>query len=302
MDQLLRELAGPGGSLAGGVAGGANPFRAFARRAALVITGLVHVSVLLLPRQHDEGGSGGGGAGSSSGSGAAAQAPAGKAGKGGGAGASGASSSRGGGGTGGGSGGDPAAELAAAGFPSDGSNLEEWQRVRSGSAAEARGCPARVAAARAETWLRAASRPSPRLLLLRGAHPADLPAQRAAAGPVRAGSNGHRRPGLDQLLPVHRVGRGRRGGGAAGERAAHPCSRAGGSRSGAGVPPLPPPLPPHAAAAARGAVRTAPAADTAAAACSPPPPQPPYPVSATAAYHAARVKQDALVTNDYAAQ
>lgn len=46
-----------------------------------------------------------------------------------------------------------------------------------------------------------------------------------------------------------------------------------------------------------------PAADTAA----PPPPcsvlaQPPHPVSATAAYHAARVKQDALVTNDYGSQ
>lgn len=143
MDQLLKELAGSGNG-----AGGSNPFKAFARRAALVITGLVHISVLLLPRQHDTEGGGSSGGGSAG----APAAGKGSGGKGGGASGSGAGSSRGpAGGAGGGSGGDPAAELAAAGFPSDGSNLEEWQRV---SWLDVGGCVGRGGECRGAGWRR----------------------------------------------------------------------------------------------------------------------------------------------------
>lgn len=120
MDQLLKELAGPGSSSGGTAAGGSNPFRAFARRAQLVITGLVHISVLLLPRQVEEPGRGAGSAGSGSIGGSAAKGGAGGR-------AVGAGSSRAA--AAGDAAEDTAAELAAAGFPADGSNLEEWQRV-----------------------------------------------------------------------------------------------------------------------------------------------------------------------------
>ena len=128
MDQLLKELAGSSAGGASATASGGNPFKAFARRAQLVITGLVHISVLLLPRQPEEGRGGGG----SGGGGASSSAACGGKGGGGGKGGVGAGSSRAAGGASGSSGGgsDPAAELAAAGFPSDGSNFEEWQRVR----------------------------------------------------------------------------------------------------------------------------------------------------------------------------
>lgn len=133
MDQLLKELAGSSAGGASAAASGGSPFKAFARRAQLVITGLVHISVLLLPRQPEDG-CGGGGSASGAGSSAAAGGKAAGGGKGG-AGGSGAGSSRAAGAGGSISGGsDPAAELAAAGFPSDGSNFEEWQRVRGGMA------------------------------------------------------------------------------------------------------------------------------------------------------------------------
>ncbi|KAI3431605.1 hypothetical protein D9Q98_004655 [Chlorella vulgaris] len=98
VDEMLTELSGPGVNGDGG-----SPFKAFARRAQMVITGLVHISVLLLPRQLDEAG-----ASSSSASKAA-----------GGSSASGSTGSA-----------NAAAELAAAGFPSDGSNFEDWQQVQ----------------------------------------------------------------------------------------------------------------------------------------------------------------------------
>lgn len=126
MDQLLKELAGAGSSGGGGsstTAGGGNPFKAFARRAQLVITGLVHISVLLLPRQLEEAGRGGSGAGagsSGSSSGSSAKGGAGGRATGGGKAAAAGDAAE-----------DTAAELAAAGFPADGSNLDEWQRVSS---------------------------------------------------------------------------------------------------------------------------------------------------------------------------
>ena len=132
VDQLLKELVGPGNGARG--AGGNNPFKAFARRAQLVITGLVHISVLLLPRQHDEaGGSSGGGGGSAAGAGPSGSGGGKAGGSGRGAGGLGAGSSKAGAAGGGSGGGDAATELAAAGFPADGSNFEEWQRVRTGS-------------------------------------------------------------------------------------------------------------------------------------------------------------------------
>lgn len=125
MDQLLKELAGPGSSSGGAAAGGSNPFKAFARRAQLVITGLVHISVLLLPRQMEEPGrgAGSGGAGASGGGSARGGASGRAAGAG-----SGRATAMGDAAE------DTAAELAAAGFPADGSNLEEWQRVSRGRA------------------------------------------------------------------------------------------------------------------------------------------------------------------------
>ena len=123
MDQLLKELASSSAGGASSTASGGNPFKAFARRAQLVITGLVHISVLLLPRQPEESCGGSGGAAGGKGAGSSK----------GGAGSAGAGSSRAGGASSSSGGAcDPAAELAAAGFPSDGSNYEEWQRVSAG--------------------------------------------------------------------------------------------------------------------------------------------------------------------------
>ncbi|KAL4438694.1 hypothetical protein ABPG77_006298 [Micractinium sp. CCAP 211/92] len=121
MDQLLKELAGPGSYSGGAAAGGSNPFKAFARRAQLVITGLVHISVLLLPRQMEESGrgAGSGGAGASGGGSARGGASGRAAGAGSGRATAAGDAAE-----------DTAAELAAAGFPADGSNLEEWQRVQ----------------------------------------------------------------------------------------------------------------------------------------------------------------------------
>ena len=124
MDQLLKDLAAPGGATAGDAA---SPFKAFARRAQLVITGLVHISVLLLPHQHDEAGSSSAAASAKAGSSGGAKGSAGSAG-----------SSRAAGSSTGNA--DAAAELAAAGFPSDGSNLEEWQRVRAAGCTAAWAC------------------------------------------------------------------------------------------------------------------------------------------------------------------
>jgi hypothetical protein len=119
VDEMLTELSGPGVNGDGG-----SPFKAFARRAQMVITGLVHISVLLLPRQLDEAG-----ASSSSASKAA-----------GGSSASGSTGSA-----------NAAAELAAAGFPSDGSNFEDWQQVRGLLAARSFACVPAV------VWLGAAA-------------------------------------------------------------------------------------------------------------------------------------------------
>ena len=107
--------------------GKSNPFKLFARRAQLVITGLMHISILLLPKpaddaalpSHKAGAPGGGApinggkAGGTSGAGGGA------------AGANGGSKG----------GGAPAphavlAEMQAAGtFPADGSDLQAWDRV-----------------------------------------------------------------------------------------------------------------------------------------------------------------------------
>lgn len=125
VEDLLHELNAAGEARA-------NPFSLFARRATLVITGLVHISILLLPKsQSDPGADPGAEDGGCSGSAAGPS----------GAGASGSSSK--------GSAGpsfpagspsfpagspscapDPAAELRATGFPADSSDLARWERVQ----------------------------------------------------------------------------------------------------------------------------------------------------------------------------
>ena len=169
MDQLLSELAGPTNATAGDAA---SPFKAFARRAQLVITGLVHISVLLLPRQHEEargsgapvgtakGASAKNGAGGASGSGRPAASNGGDA--------------------------DVAAELAAVGFPSDGSNLDEWQRV-GGIAGACKGRPSMHVCSQ-QTQAR------------HPLTPACLP--RRCAGARHIGQDSHGRAGLAELLRV----------------------------------------------------------------------------------------------------
>ena len=106
-----------------------NPFSLFARRATLVITGLVHISILLLPKsaQDPEGATASaathGPANGSTSSGGAGSSKAG-GGAGGHCGAGSSSS------VAGGAGGDPAAELRAAGFPADSSDIRRWEQVQ----------------------------------------------------------------------------------------------------------------------------------------------------------------------------
>jgi hypothetical protein len=164
----------------------------------------VHISVLLLPRQHDEAGSSGGGGGSSTAGAGPSGSGGGKAGGSGrGAGGSGAGSSRAGvaGGSGGGaSGGDAAAELAAAGFPADGSNFEEWQRVRTGSHWTGHCCSQVLA-----DLCRALAPPAIGVPCLHTFPPAQqrvLLTLRNAAGARHPGSNSHWRYGLAQLLCI----------------------------------------------------------------------------------------------------
>lgn len=193
VDEMLTELSGPGVNGDGG-----SPFKAFARRAQMVITGLVHISVLLLPRQLDEAG-----ASSSSASKAA-----------GGSSASGSTGSA-----------NAAAELAAAGFPSDGSNFEDWQQVRGTLAARSTACVPALA------WLGAAvliimhapllpgsfkltgcSQFVCSIKLHRSCHVCPLP----AAGAARSRQDGHWRGGLGHLLRLQNHCRGWRCGGARG--------------------------------------------------------------------------------------
>lgn len=114
VESLLAELA------SGDVKG--NAFKLFIQRAQLVITGLMHISILLLPKHSEE----------SSGN-EPNPAPTGsssKSGRGGSTGAStshpngGASSSKSSGG------GEASSSTPAPGFPADGSDLEAWQTVQ----------------------------------------------------------------------------------------------------------------------------------------------------------------------------
>eukprot|EP00887_Chlorella_sp_A99_P000529 scaffold17.g529.t1 len=115
VEDVLKELAG--GDLRG------NPFSMFARRATLVITGLVHISILLLPKSQTDG------AGGEPGSPPAATAAVGSSSRAGGAAAGGGSGGGGGPAAAGGTS-DPAAELRAAGFPADSSDLQRWEQVQ----------------------------------------------------------------------------------------------------------------------------------------------------------------------------
>ncbi|GAB4823699.1 hypothetical protein N2152v2_010745 [Parachlorella kessleri] len=119
LEDLMRELSVSDGK--------SNPFRLFARRAQLVITGLMHISILLLPKPQDEalpshkaalGGSSGSKAGGAGSSGAQA----------------GGSSNSGAKASAAGSAAAPhvlLAEMQASGsFPADSSDMEAWDRVQ----------------------------------------------------------------------------------------------------------------------------------------------------------------------------